>query len=48
MDKATMEDLKYGWFSFKPRWLQIVNNSKCFLLLVVMLATVQSEFVFAI
>ncbi|KAJ7394323.1 hypothetical protein OS493_000127 [Desmophyllum pertusum] len=42
MDKATKRDFKYGWFSFKPRWLQIINSSKCFLFVVVILATVQS------
>jgi len=35
------QELKYGWLSFKPRWLQIVNNPKCFLLSVVVFASLQ-------
>ncbi|XP_078383103.1 solute carrier organic anion transporter family member 4A1-like [Oculina patagonica] len=45
MAEPTEQDLKYGWFFFKPRWLQIVNNSKCFLFVVVILASVQSMIV---
>lgn len=42
MATIAREDLKYGWFSFKPGWLQTANNSKCFLFVVAILATVQS------
>lgn len=34
-------ELSYGWFSFKPKWLQAMNNCKCFLFIAVMIATIQ-------
>ena len=41
INMASEQELKYGWLSFKPRWLQAVNNCKCFLLVVVILSFAQ-------
>ncbi|XP_068755616.1 solute carrier organic anion transporter family member 4A1-like [Montipora capricornis] len=41
MDKQDQHELHYGWFSFKPKWLQIMNNSKCFLFISLLIAALQ-------
>ena len=41
MNTEPVRELKYGWLSFKPRCLQLMNNSKCFLLVVAVLTVVQ-------
>lgn len=34
-------EFSYGWFSFKPKWLQAMNNCKCFLFIAIVTASIQ-------
>ena len=43
MEKEPERELKYGWSTFKPRWLQIVNNAKCFLMASVFICIIQGS-----